>query len=245
MQEAEGSNPFTSTIPNMKTIGLIGGMSWESTLEYYRIINELIKEKLGGHNSAKILLYSFNFQEIMDHRYELPLLADKLSKVAQLLEKAGAECLLLCVNTLHVFADDVQSRVSIPILNIIDAIAQEVKNAGLMKVGLLGTQFTMEEEFYKGRLSDRHEINIIIPEDSDRKAVHDIIYNELCLGQFRDSSKELILGVIRKLKNEGAQGVILGCTELPLIIKKEDTDIMLFDTTSIHARLAVRFALTT
>lgn len=226
----------------MKTIGLIGGMSFESTMEYYRIINEEVNKKLKSHHSAKILIYSFDFEELLELRYELPRVGDMLSKAAQILEKGGADCILICANTMHVLADEVQSRITIPILNIIDATAQEIKKRGITKVGLLGTQFTMEEEFYKGRLTDKHDIQVIAPDEADRKMVHDIIFNELCVGQFKASSKEKLLSAMNKLGQEGAQGIILGCTELPLIIKEGDTKIPQFNTTFIHANLAVKFA---
>ncbi|RLG47896.1 MAG: aspartate racemase [Thermoproteota archaeon] len=229
----------------MKVIGLIGGMSWESTLEYYKIINELVKERLGGLHSAKILLYSVDFEEIseLQHKGEWERLTEVMIDIAKRLEKAGAEFLLICTNTMHKMADDIQERISIPLLNIVDVTAQRIKELGLRKVGLLGTKFTMEDDFYKGRLAKKHGINVLIPDKEERQVVHDIIYKELCLGIIKQSSREKIMKIIDNLVKKGAEGIILGCTELPLIIRQEDCEVPLLDTTRIHAEAAVEYAI--
>lgn len=229
----------------MKTIGLIGGMSWESSLEYYRIINETAKEKLGESHSAKCILYSFDFEEIqkLQHEGKWEKLTEYMIDAAQKLEKAGADFLVLCTNTMHKMADDVQNNVSIPILHITDAIAEKILKKRLKKVGLLGTRFTMEEDFYKKRLKEKYDIEVITPVNDERETIHNVIYNELCLGEIKDSSKERFKGIIKNLSTKGAMGVILGCTEIPLLVKEEDVEIPLFDTTTIHAKSAVEFAL--
>lgn len=229
----------------MKTIGLIGGMSWESTIEYYRIINELVSKRLGGLNSGKILLYSVNFQEIADlqHENKWDELTEIMIDIAQKLEKAGADVVLICTNTMHKMADEVQKSINIPLLNIIDVTAEKIKEMGLKKVGLLGTKFTMEDDFYKGRLKRKHGIDVLIPDEEGRQIVHDVIYNELCKGRIKEFSKEKFKRIIADLASKGAEGVILGCTEIPLLIKQEDCDIPIFDTTMIHAEAAVNFAL--
>ncbi len=228
----------------MKTIGLIGGMSWESTLEYYRIINELVKEKLGGWHSAKILLYSVDFDRIvrLQHKGEWRRMGEILADIATRLENCGADVILICTNTMHKVADYVEERISVPLLNIIDATAERLKEKDLSKVGLLGTKFTMEDGFYQERLA-KYGIEVIVPDETDRQTVHSIIFDELCLGVFKESSKIRLVEIIRKLKEAGAEGIILGCTELPLIVKQEDVDVLIFDTTRIHAEAAVDFAL--
>lgn len=229
----------------MKKIGLIGGMSWESSLEYYRIINETIKQKLGGLHSAKCILYSVDFAETntLQHEGKWKDLTELMIEAAQKLEKAGAEFIVICTNTMHKTAGDIQNNVNIPILHIADATAEKILSKGLRKVGLLGTKFTMEEDFYKRRLKERFDIEVIIPDSNEREIIHNIIYNELCLGILKHSSKERFQKVIKNLAANGAEGVILGCTEIPLLIKEEDVDIPLFDTTNIHAKSAVEFAL--
>ena len=227
----------------MKTIGLIGGTSWTSTLEYYRLLNEKVSQKLGGDNSAKLLLYSFNFQELLDLKYELPLVSNKLELVAQNLERAGADCILICANTLHMFAQEIQSRISIPLINIIDATAERMKARNISKAGLLGTQFTMEEDFYTGKLASAYSIETLVPIEEKRKIIHDIIYDELAKGIFKEDSKKKFIEEIGGLRERGAQGVILGCTEIPLFINNEDVDMPLFNTTEIHAQKAVDFSL--
>ena len=229
----------------MKTIGLIGGMSWESSLEYYRIINEQVKEKLGGHHSAKSLMYSLDFDliEKLQQQEKWDELTSIMIKAAQGLEKGGADFVLICTNTMHKMAEDVQDNINIPLLHIADTTAERIKEKDLKKIGLLGTNFTMEEDFYKGRLTNKHGLEIIVPKKEDRQIIHQIIYQELCLGQIKPSSKDQYIEIINKLVDSGAEAVILGCTEIPLLVQQEDVNIPLFDTTSIHAETAVEFAL--
>lgn len=229
----------------MKTIGLIGGMSWESTREYYRVINETVKDRLGGHHSAKLAVYSIDFAELS----ELPahddwagvtrLLADAAGRVAA----AGADFLLLGANTVHRVADDVERSSGIPLLHIADATADAVKKQGLRKVALLGTRFTMEQGFYRERLQERHGLEVITPEKEERDLIHRVIFDELSMGVFREESREAYRRIIIGLASRGARGVILGCTEIPLLITQADADIPLFDTTSLHAIAAVDRAL--
>jgi aspartate racemase len=229
----------------MKTIGLLGGMSWESTLWYYQAINEGIKKQLGGLHSAKIALYSVDFQpiETLQQQGDWTSAAKILSQAAIGVEKAGADFLLICTNTMHLVADEIQASISIPLLHIADATAQSLLQQNIKTVGLLGTAFTMEQDFYKGRLEEKYDLKVITPNKSDRKIIHQVIYNELCLGQINSSSKQEYLRIIKKLSEKGAQGVILGCTEIGLLVKQADTDVKLFDTTSIHANSAVIEAL--
>jgi len=230
---------------DMKTIGLIGGMSWLSTAEYYRIINQEVNKRVGGLHSAKILMYSVDFDTIekMQTEGRWDDATNMLVDIAIKLENGGADCIVICTNTMHKIADDVQKNVSIPLLNIVDATAERIKAKGLKKVGLLGTKFTMKEDFYRGRLYKNFGIETIIPGDEDIKTVNDIIYKELCLGKINQSSKDKIIKIINGLADNGAEGVILGCTELPLLVKQEDVNIPLFDTTQIHAEYAVEYAL--
>jgi len=225
----------------MKTIGLIGGMSWESSLEYYRILNEKVKQELGGLHSAKTILYSVDFENIMilQHEGKWNKLTEIMIDAAKNLEKAGADLILICTNTMHKMATDVQNSISLPLLHITDATAQSIKSLNLKKVGLLGTKFTMEQEFYKDRLIEKHNIDVVIPNDKDREIVHKIIYNELCLGNINDTSKKEYIRIINDLVKKGAEGIILGCTEIPLLIKQEDVSVPIFDTTTIHAEHAV------
>ncbi|MFA5994170.1 MAG: aspartate/glutamate racemase family protein [Parcubacteria group bacterium] len=229
----------------MKTIGLIGGMSWESSLEYYRIINEQIKEKLGGLHSAKSLMYSVDFDEIekLQHQGNWDEATKLMIDAAQRLEKGGADFVVICTNTMHKMAEDVQHNIQIPLLHIADATAEKIKKAGLKKIGLLGTKFTMEEDFYKGRLINKYGLEVVIPDDQDRQIVHDVIYNELCLGGINQSSKDQFIGIINKLVDNGAEAVILGCTEIPLLVQQKDVAVRLFDTTRIHAESAVELSL--
>lgn len=229
----------------MKTIGMIGGMSWESSLAYYRIINEAVKERLGGLHSADCLMYSFDFAEIealqMSGAWDEATL--RMVEAAQRLERGGAECLIICTNTMHKMANAVQNAVSIPLIHIADPTAEAVKAQGIDTIGLLGTRFTMEEDFYKGRLMDNHKLNVIIPDDVGCKLVNRVIYDELVLGQIKPGSRTAYIRVIEQLAAQGAQGVILGCTEIGLLIKPEDSPIPVFDTTHLHALAAVNFAL--
>ncbi len=229
----------------MKTIGLIGGMSWESSLEYYRIINEKVKEKLGGLHSAQCMMYSVDFDQIqhLQHMGDWDRLTQIMVDAAQRLEKGGAEFVVICTNTMHRMANEVQASISIPILHIADATAQQVTAKGITNVGLLGTKFTMEQDFYKGRLTQKHGIAVTIPNEEERNSVHEIIYNELCLGEIKKPSKERYLQIIDSLVSHGAQGVILGCTEIPLLVHQADVAVPVFDTTRIHAEMAVEYAL--
>ena len=229
----------------MKTMGLIGGMSWESSLDYYRIVNQEVQKRLGGLHSAKVLLYSFDFQEIeeLQHQGRWEDLGRLLAEAALKLEAAGADFLVLCTNTMHKAAGHVQDKTRIPLLHIADTAAEAVKKAGIKKVGLLGTRFTMEEDFYKKRLLDVHGIESLIPEPKGRDRVHQIIYQELCQGILEPLSKNKLVNIIDGLKGAGAEGVILGCTELPLLVKQGDIQVPLFDTTAIHAAAAVHKAL--
>lgn len=229
----------------MKTIGLLGGMSWESTLTYYSLINEGVKARLGGLHSAKILLYSVDFAEIeaLQHAGDWAAAAAMLVQAAQNLEKGGADCVLICTNTMHKVAPELSASVAIPLLHIADATALALQQAGHSRVALLGTAYTMEQDFYKGRLSGRFGLEVLTPETADRSAVHDIIYHELCLGQIKAASKQRYAEIIAKLKQQGAQAVILGCTEIGLLISAEDSCLPVFDTTKLHAQAAVDFAL--
>jgi aspartate racemase len=229
----------------MKTIGLIGGMSWESTVPYYRIVNETVRERLGGLHSAKLVLYSIDFHEIelLQHSGAWDESGRRLAQAARSLEAAGADFLVLCTNTMHKVANSIESAVSIPLFHIADPTAQEIKEAGLKRVGLLGTRFTMEQEFYRGRLRDQHHLDVLIPDDADRGVVHKIIYEELCLGWVCDASRAEYRRIIQRLVDQGAQGVILGCTEISLLVGPSDSSVPIFDTTSIHARKAAEWAL--
>ncbi|NMC13786.1 MAG: aspartate/glutamate racemase family protein [Chloroflexi bacterium] len=229
----------------MKTIGLIGGMSWESSLEYYRIINETIKQKLGGFHSAKCLLYSVDFAEVeeMQKLGKWQDAAQIMIAAAQNLERGGADFIILCTNTMHKLADEIQANIHIPFLHIADATAKMIKIAGLNTIGLLGTRFTMEHDFYKGRLIEKFGFKILIPNDADRERIHQIIYTELCLGVVKPESREEYKKVIAKLIREGAQGIILGCTEIELLVHEEDSAVPLYPTTRIHAQTAVAYAL--
>lgn len=229
----------------MKTIGLIGGMSWKSTIEYYRIINESVKERLGGLHSAKILMYSVDFAEIeqLQHDEKWDEAISLMIDAAKRVENANADFLLICTNTMHKIAEDVTTSISIPLLHIADATAEKITSQGLREIGLLGTKFTMEQDFYKNRLKERYSIHVLIPNKPEREIVHNVIYKELCVGEIKDSSRERIKIIINRLSDNGAQGIILGCTELPLLIKQEDCPIPLFDTTVIHAKAAVDYAL--
>jgi len=229
----------------MKTIGLVGGMSWESTLEYYRIINETVKEKLGGFHSAKLVMYSVDFAEVetLQRRGEWDRMAEMLGEAFRRIEAAGADFGLLCTNTMHKVFDKVQEGLRIPLIHIADVTGREIRACGLTRVGLLGTRFTMEQEFYKGKLSSDYGIDVLIPNEEERQAIHAVVYHELCLGQVKDASREAFKMVIRGLEERGAQGIILGCTEIPLLVKQKDYALPLFDTTDLHARAAVEYAL--
>lgn len=223
----------------MKTIGLIGGMSWESTVTYYQIINNTIKEEIGGLHSAKIILYSVDFAEIEEYQAnsEWEKSADILSEAAHNLEKAGADFIVICTNTMHKVVPQIQKKISIPIVHIADATAEELEKKNIKKVALLGTKYTMTQDFYKEKIK-RRGIDVIIPDEVDVELVNHIIYDELCLGNVNDESRKQYVRIIEQLKNEGAEGVILGCTEIGLLIKQADISIPVFDTTQIHAHVA-------
>jgi aspartate racemase len=229
----------------MKIIGLIGGMSWESSLEYYRIINERIREKLEGLHSAKSLMYSVDFEEVekLQRLGKWGEATELMIDAAKKLERGGADFIVICTNTMHKMAEEMQQKIQIPILHIADSTAEKIKAAGYKKIGLLGTKFTMEENFYKGRLIEKYNLEVLIPDEAERQFVHDVIYKELCLGIVQQNSKNRFKTIIENLSNNGAEAVILGCTEIPLLIKQEDVAVPLFDTTRIHAESAVDFAL--
>ena len=229
----------------MKTIGLIGGMSWESTVPYYRIINETVKERLGGLHSAKLVLYSVDFHEIerLQHAGDWTEAGRLLAQAACSLQAGGADFLVLCTNTMHKVADAIESAVDIPLFHIVDPTAEEIKRCGLTTVGLLGTRFTMEQEFYTGRLRDLHGIDVVVPNEVDREIVHRVIYDELCLGKSLEASRTEYCRIIQRLVARGAQGVILGCTEISMLVGTADSPVPIFDTTSIHARKAAEWAL--
>jgi aspartate racemase len=229
----------------MKTIGMLGGMSWQSTSSYYQVINEGVNKQLGGLHSAKILLSSVDFAEI-EKRQRLGLwdeMADILSAEAKSLQAAGADCLLICTNTMHKVANEIEAQINIPILHIVDATAKQLLADDISKVGLLGTRFTMQEGFYKQRLSEKFAIEVVVPEQNDQTIIDGIIFEELCLGIITDTSRNIYLKTIDRLFAQGAQAVILGCTEIALLVKPSDTQIPLYDTTEIHANSAVHYAL--
>jgi aspartate racemase len=228
----------------MKTIGLIGGMSWESTSVYYSYINRLVQEKLGGIHSARCLLYSFDFEEIaaLQRNGDWEKATEKMIEAAKFLETGGADCIVICTNTMHLMAEDLQKACKIPVIHIVDCVVEEIKKQGIDSVGLLGTRFTMEQPFYK-KILEANGIEVLVPEEDDRELIHEVIFEELCRGEFKGESKTAYLDIIRRLEKKGAQGIILGCTEIPLLISQEDCRLPLFDTTFIHASKAVRFAL--
>jgi len=229
----------------MKTIGLLGGMSWESTASYYSAINAGIKQQLGGLHSAKIAMVSVDFSEIeqLQHQGDWEGTAEILCDAAQSVEAAGADFLLICTNTMHKVAPVIQQAVSIPLIHIADATAEQLQRVGAQRVGLLGTRFTMEQDFYKGRLSEQFGIEVLVPEEDERNIVHDVIYNQLCQGEIRDDSRLQYLAIIKRMAARGAEAVILGCTEIALLVQQEHTDVALYDTTTIHARAAVNLAI--
>jgi aspartate racemase len=229
----------------MKTIGLLGGMSWESTGLYYRLINEHVKKKLGGLHSAKIAMVSVDFQEIeeLQHKNDWQRAGQILAKASRQVEAAGADFLLICTNTMHKVAPQIEQAIGIPILHLADATAERIKQSGMKRVGLLGTNFTMEDDFYKGRLVEIHGLEVIVPTPEDRQIVHRIIYEELCRGIISDASRNDYLRIIDSMGEHGAEGVIEGCTEIVMLVKQKHTRVPLFDTTAIHAEEAVSRAL--
>lgn len=230
----------------MKTIGLLGGMSWESTAGYYKTINEGVKNSLGGLHSAKIAMYSVDFDPIekLQHEGNWEQTAEILSNASKNIEAAGADFLLICTNTMHKVAPIIEKSINIPILHIADATAEVLLEKEIKTVGLLGTAFTMEQDFYKGRLENKYSLDVLIPNKKDRAIIHNVIYKELCLGLIKEDSKKEYLRIIKSLFDNGAQAVILGCTEIGMLVSQEDTEVILLDTTSIHAKKAVEYALT-
>jgi amino-acid racemase len=228
----------------MRTLGLLGGMSWESTLPYYRCVNERVRERLGGLHSAKLVLYSVDFAEIerLQHIGDWGTAGRVLAEAAQALERAGAEALVLCTNTMHRVLDVIEPAIRIPVIHIADATARRIRAAGLSKIGLLATRFTMEQDFYRGRL-EKNGLDVLVPDAEERAGIHRIIYEELCLGVIRDDSRETYRKIMARLVARGAEGLILGCTEIGLLVGADDTPVPVFDTTRIHAEDAVDWAL--
>jgi len=229
----------------MKTIGLIGGMSWESSIEYYRIINQEARKRLGGLHSAECVMFSFDFAEIeeLQMKDDWDTATQRMIQAAQQVERGGGECIVICTNTMHKMADDVQNAIDIPLIHIADPTAEAVKANDIGKVGLLGTRFTMEHDFYKGRIIDNHGLDVLVPDEDGRELVHRIVYDELVVGEIKEESRVAYQNVIGKLQERGAGGVILGCTEIGLLIKPEDSPIPVYDTTYLHAVAAVEWAL--
>ncbi|MEL6940602.1 MAG: aspartate/glutamate racemase family protein [Cyanobacteria bacterium J06598_1] len=229
----------------MRTIGLLGGMSWESTIEYYRLLNEMVKAELGGLHSAKILMYSVDFEELvaLKHQGAWDKIGRILATAATSLEGAGADCLLIATNTMHKVADTITLSTTIPLIHIADATADAIKQQGITRVGLLGTRFTMEESFYKDRLIYQHGLAVQVPTGEERDFVHDVIYDELCLGDIRKGSRDRFRQTIANLVAAGAEAVILGCTEIGLLVTEQDSAVPLFNTTELHAQAAVQWAI--
>ena len=229
----------------MKTIGLIGGLSWESSALYYRHINEIVRERRGGLHSAKLLLWSFDFAEVAERQHEGDWDGAKRMMVdaAKRLEGAGADCIGICTNTMHIMAEDVQAASGVPLIHIADAAGTAARRRGIKRPALLGTRFTMEKPFYAERLREKHDLDVLTPDEAGRKVVHDTIYNELCQGLVRPESKAAYLGEIGRLRERGADAVILGCTEIVMLIGQEDTDLPVLDTTRLHAEALAEFAL--
>lgn len=229
----------------MKTIGLIGGMSWESTVVYYQLINRMAREQMGGLHSAQLLLWSFDFADIetMQAKGDWDGATNAMIDAARALERGGADCVVICTNTMHKMANAVQQSVDIPLIHIADATARAIKAAGVARPVLMATRYTMEQDFYKGHLRDKHGIEVMVPDETGRNQVHNIIYDELCQGIVRPTSKKAYLEIVRRAQAEGADGVIFGCTEVGLLISQADFDLPAFDTTALHARAALDFAL--
>jgi len=229
----------------LKTIGLLGGMSWESTALYYRLINEGVRRHLGGLHSARIAMVSVDFHpiEVLQHNGEWDRTAQLLAEDARRIEAAGADFLLICTNTMHKVAPQVEAAIDIPLLHLADVTADRVKERRMNTIGLLGTNFTMEQDFYKGRLTDKHGLKVVVPSKADRQIVHRIIYDELCAGVVKEGSRKEYLRIMEKMRADGAEGIIEGCTEIVMLVQQAHTDIPLFDTTAIHAEAAVKMAL--
>lgn len=229
----------------MKTIGIIGGMSWKSSLEYYILMNELTQKKLGGFHSCKSIMYSVNFSEIeeLQQNGEWNKIAEKMIRIGKHLQDAGADVLIIASNTIHKVAEEIEYHISIPFLHIVDATGEEISKIGLRKVGLLGTRFTMEENFYRGRLLEKYGITTIIPSSCEREMLQHIIFNELIHGITNEISKRKLKRMVEQLMMQGAEGVILGCTELPLLIDKKESTNLLFNATELHGKAAIEFVL--
>lgn len=229
----------------MKVLGLLGGMSWESTIPYYRMINEQVKQRLGGLHSAKIVLYSVDFHEVerLQHQGDWEGAGRLLAGAAAALRAAGAEAIVICTNTMHKVAEAVEQASGLPLIHIADATALQVQQQNIRRIGLLGTRFTMEQDFYRGRLQDKFAIDVVTPDAADRDIVHRIIYEELCLGKIDDASRDQYRRIIAKLEQQGAEGIIFGCTEIGLLVSAQDATVPVFDTTVIHAHAAAEYAL--
>jgi len=229
----------------MRTLGLIGGMTWHSTIDYYRLINEGVHQRLGGYRSADMVLISVDFEPVEDlqTKGDWSALGRLMVRAAKTLEGAGAEAVVICANTMHQLAPEIEAAVRLPIIHIADAAAAEIKKRGFRTVGLLGTRYTMELDFYRTRLETRHGLKVLVPDPGGREIVHGVIYNELGQGIIRDASRRAYVGIIEELVKRGAEGVILGCTEIPLLVKEKDSPVPVFDTTALHAAAAVDFAL--
>lgn len=229
----------------MKTIGLIGGMSWESSLEYYRLINETVATKLGGLHSAQCLMYSVDFQEIetLQHQNRWDTLTDMMVAAAARLKNGGADFVVICTNTMHKMANDIEARAGIKVLHIAEVTGRAIVQEGMKKIGLLGTKFTMEQDFYRQVLKEKFDMTVVIPDEAEREFIHHVIFNELCKGVIRPDSRAKFISIIHKLAANGAEGIVLGCTEIPLLIKQADVEIPVFDTTRLHTVAAVEYAL--
>ncbi len=229
----------------MKTIGLIGGMSWESSLEYYRLINETVVTKLGGLHSAQCLMYSVDFQEIetLQHQNRWDKLTDMMVAAAARLKNGGADFVVICTNTMHKMANDIEARAGIKVLHIAEVTGRAIVQEGMKKIGLLGTKFTMEQDFYRQVLKEKFDMTVVIPDEAEREFIHHVIFNELCKGVIRPDSRAKFISIIHKLAANGAEGIVLGCTEIPLLIKQADVEIPVFDTTRLHTVAAVEYAL--
>ncbi|HLZ56475.1 MAG TPA: aspartate/glutamate racemase family protein [Ktedonosporobacter sp.] len=229
----------------MRTIGLIGGLSWESSIEYYRLINEAVRTQLGGLHSARSIMYSFDFEEIesLQHQGRWEEATRRMIDAAYSVQRGGADFLIICSNTMHKMAGAIQQAIDIPLLHIADATAEQIVAQGLKTIGLLGTKFTMEQDFYKGRLTQGYGLEVLTPDEHEQQIVHDVIYDELCQGVILESSRDAYRQIIANLISRGAKGIILGCTEITLLVKSEDSSVPLFDTTALHALAAVTYAL--
>jgi aspartate racemase len=247
-QSSPAANAAAPEDPQMKTIGVIGGISWESSIEYYRLMNEMVNEELGGLHSAKILMYSIEFgefskEERLAREGDWEPLRRTMIDAAEKLERGGADFIVICSNTMHSTADDIEAHVDIPVLHIADATGEKIRESGIKTVGLLGTKYTMEEGFYKNRLEEKYGLTVLVPNETEREYVNSVIFDELCAGNINETSKQGYIAIIDHLVSEGAEGVILGCTEIPLLIHQEDVDVPVFDTMTIHAQAAVNYAL--